>query len=617
MEFFILQRHWIISLLRNLFFLIDWLVYAVFGGLYSVFIELSSKTVFSQEVVKSFTSRIYVLVGIIMLFKLAFSLVNMFVNPDTFNDSQVGAGKLVQKAVIALVLLVLTPVIFTEAYNLQDRLIKANIIGKLLIGEENVAPVEEGTMGSNISANLFSAFFFESTDSENKEQAFTMSQFGEIWINVNQANEDGKGYRYNYWFILSTAAGVIMILMMFQFILDIAIRIFKLAFLQMIAPIPIILSIDPKKDEQLKSWAKACLKTYISLFIKIAAIYFVIYLLHIIMQDGGLTLYELDGVTKATEKSGWNVLLYPLVFIGLFMFAKELPKLIEQILGIKLDGDFTLNPAKRMKESGFGTPLGALAAGTTFARSMKNGDGWRKALSQSQENYKNKSFTPSSIQKQRDAAYDAKYNEKRHQEDIAAGKKYAPKIEEFEKNDFGNYKKGDPRLGGFSPEFARAVYEKKTEGKKLSEMKATARNASSIASNIQKQFMDGNRDVSFTRNGKTYQGEDAVKAANKYAEDAQYAAEKQQDYVKEKAQTVKNIANYDAETAKKFAQYDAYSSSGAGVQEVADVGYSTRAEAQETAHVSHNATTNNTSSTIYTDANENMSMNQLKDEANK
>ena len=53
-EIIIFKRHWLFSLLRYLFFIIDWLVYSVFSLSYSIFIILSGKTVFSQEVIKSF-----------------------------------------------------------------------------------------------------------------------------------------------------------------------------------------------------------------------------------------------------------------------------------------------------------------------------------------------------------------------------------------------------------------------------------------------------------------------------------------------------------------------------------------------------------------------------------
>lgn len=370
----LLIPNFLLSLVRTLFFIIDWLIYNVFSGLYQIFIELSSKTVFSNEVISSFTSRVYVLVGIIMLFKMAFSLVNMFVNPDSFNDSNTGMGKLVQKAIIALVLLIATPIGFNYAYELQSKLVKANVIGKLLVGKENATIVEGDGHGAYIAANLYSAFFYpnENVDTNDITPFNEITDFGIILKNVNKTKDGEVGieYQYSYWIILSTAAGIIMSLIMIQFILDVAIRMFKLAFLQLIAPVPIILSIDPKKDDQLKNWFQTTIKTYISLFLRIAIIYFVIYLLGILIQGGGLALYELDRETQSVSVSGWNALLYPIMYIGLFMFAKEFPKLLEEIFGIKLDGNFTLNPAKRMKDDMPGATRIASAAGGLTSRGI-------------------------------------------------------------------------------------------------------------------------------------------------------------------------------------------------------------------------------------------------------
>ena len=71
-----------------------------------------------------------------------------------------------------------------------------------------------------------------------------------------------------------------VVLLLINFCMDVAVRSIKLAFLQLVAPIPIISYIDPKsgKDGLFKKWYDMCFKTYLSLFIRLLALYFAIYI---------------------------------------------------------------------------------------------------------------------------------------------------------------------------------------------------------------------------------------------------------------------------------------------------------------------------------------------------
>ena len=84
-----------------------------------------------------------------------------------------------------------------------------------------------------------------------------------------------------YKYIFSTVVGVVVILLLITFCMDIAVRSIKLAFLQLVAPIPIISYVDPKsgKDGMFKKWYEMCFKTYISLFIRLIALYFAVYII--------------------------------------------------------------------------------------------------------------------------------------------------------------------------------------------------------------------------------------------------------------------------------------------------------------------------------------------------
>ena len=100
-------------------------------------------------------------------------------------------------------------------------------------------------------------------------------------MNATVKTEDGdEVFVFSYMYVVATAAGAFLCYILLLFCFDIAIRSVKLGFLQLIAPIPLISKIDPKKgDEVFSKWVKECTSTYALLFIRLLAIYFAIYMI--------------------------------------------------------------------------------------------------------------------------------------------------------------------------------------------------------------------------------------------------------------------------------------------------------------------------------------------------
>ena len=75
----------------------------------------------------------------------------------------------------------------------------------------------------------------------------------------------------DYKFVFSTVVGVVVVLLLINFCMDVGLRSIKLSFLQLVAPIPILSYVDPKsgKDGLFKKWYEMCFKTFLSLFIRI------------------------------------------------------------------------------------------------------------------------------------------------------------------------------------------------------------------------------------------------------------------------------------------------------------------------------------------------------------
>lgn len=436
---------WIAKLFRSLFLLIDKVIYWAVNMVYQLFIMISETGIFTPEDIRTFAGRIYVLLGVFMLFKVSFSLITYILNPDSLTDKSKGVGKLLTNFFVVLIGIVAVPYVFQAAFSLQAIVLKGNVIGNLIMGmnaevmgNNNYNYVEQG--GNLMSYTTLSAFIrlnenvvgqkcsdnpvvgavdssglplynsdgtrqaeinseceAEAGDvmnaevnnggtvkdvlvaaySKNNMYYFTDTDLVNLRADNLEGNED---WIFNYNFIISSIAGGFLAWILLLFCIDVATRSVKLGFLQLIAPIPIISYIDPKsgKDGIFKKWTNQCVKTYVDLFVRLVAIYFAIFVISTLANG---RIYNV-----VTNENQTNIFVIIFIIFGALMFAKQLPGLISDILGVKLDGGFTLNPMKKLGQSPFaaglvgaaGGLLGGMAANAWAAK--QNGLGFGKGL---------------------------------------------------------------------------------------------------------------------------------------------------------------------------------------------------------------------------------------------
>lgn len=421
----------LVNYLRTAVFFIDEIIYNLIAKVYELIIYLANVDIFSDNpVVQELMNRIYVLLGIFMLFKVSFSIVKYVIDPNSFSDQSKGFGKLVTNVVVALILLVSVPSIFSFAFELQNKILSSNVIGNLILGSQTEefnslsSANDIRKMATDVQFTMFGAFFTINTDastsgipeckpnengngsttnvlgskdmakSESCLKAFnaemqkegpiasrniTLTDFfkyeddsGTIHDERNFHSLDsmlwwkkdgGAEYTINYTPIISTLAGGYLLLLLITFCIDIAVRAIKLCFLEMIAPIAVISYIDPEESigkGKLHNWIKESLTTFGSLFLRLAVIFLALRLVQMItseiMASGSGQIYY--GGLEANPTM--NIFVYVFLIIGVFMFAKKVPQMIESIFGFKGAGDLQLNPFK-------GTGGALLAAGGAFA----------------------------------------------------------------------------------------------------------------------------------------------------------------------------------------------------------------------------------------------------------
>ena len=158
-------------------------------------------------------------------------------------------------------------------------------------------------------------------------------------------NGEGR-YLINYKFPVSTVVGCAVVYILFLFCIDIALRSVKLGFLEMIAPIPILSYVDPKsgKEGMFKKWFQMCTKTYAELFFRLFALYFGIYVISLIGTFRDVITGEIV--------DNWVVRVF--LIIGILMFVKKLPEILKEVLDIKTNGKFELNPMKKLEDEMWG-----------------------------------------------------------------------------------------------------------------------------------------------------------------------------------------------------------------------------------------------------------------------
>ena len=63
---------------------IDWVVYNLAGTMFRIIIEIGNAEFFTSDQIKNIADRVYVVVGVLMLFKLVIAGVQYLINPDVF-----------------------------------------------------------------------------------------------------------------------------------------------------------------------------------------------------------------------------------------------------------------------------------------------------------------------------------------------------------------------------------------------------------------------------------------------------------------------------------------------------------------------------------------------------
>ena len=355
---------WIFDIFNKLCLVLDAIIYTVAGWLFNTFYSLAGMSIINEF--KSFAlifDRIKLLIGIFALFILVKSLLANLIDPD---KAVVESSKIVKNIGIAIVLLITIPEIFNILNGFQTAVVGSNAIPKLVLNEEMVenAQVEDGSfvtmnnVGNILMNNVFLLFFkykgFEfgdftwTTDSNLgglfkdlgealsgiESEAFdAVGEGAPILVLFPYTNSSNVYYEYP---VISGIVGLVFCYYFIQIAVTIGIRMFKLIALQVIAPIPIILSINPSQHSTLSNYFKYLSKTYSDLFIRLFCVM--------------LVYPVIFALVKEIEPETGNLVIKLILIFALLKFVKEVPKMLSEILNLNI----------KMSEKGPGGFLGGI-----------------------------------------------------------------------------------------------------------------------------------------------------------------------------------------------------------------------------------------------------------------
>lgn len=390
---------------------IDGGIYDFICYLFEIFYYLCGLQLFSDTDYNALIQRVYVILGLIMMFVLAYSLLRAVINPDEFAKGETSFPKLIQNVIVSLIIIVFLPTAFQTAFSIQNSLLNYDTIPQLILGEGSSATGTTGPTVQNVSGGraiafyTFKAFLFPDLSSGNvscnsddpdkcrdviKGNGSLGSTDGPQLTERDKAVLEGKNSftiygnysesvrdnKLTYYFPISTVAGIFMAYVMLNFCFDMALRVVKLAFYQIIAPIPVICRVIPggKLKDVFSKWLKQVISLFVEVFVRIGALSFGVFLIGIIIDkfEAGLA-----GIGMLTG-FGQRTIVLALLLMSVIIFVKEIPKIIGDMFGLDTGG-MKLGLMDKLAAGG------ALAAGaflgggaTTLTRNAVNKFGNKK-----------------------------------------------------------------------------------------------------------------------------------------------------------------------------------------------------------------------------------------------
>ncbi|MDD2409851.1 MAG: hypothetical protein PHD03_03965, partial [Bacilli bacterium] len=315
---------------------------------------------------------------------------------------------IVSKLVKSIIIIILLPTIFKYMQIFQNNILSSNVIGNIILGSSSGSAPDNSlkTAGTSMALSIGQAFYHpvDSTGKEysyldciieeNKTSVPACANFIEAYDKALENNTPGYFFgdsnikkqlnlnpwerlvnserEMTYYAILSTIAAILAIQMIVAFALDIGIRVAKLGFLQIIAPIPIAQNITKKEPLSQTEWFRSLVETYLEIFMKLIIIYFSMFAITLVPE----VIENIFHSNQSDAGTLVKMLATVVIILGILQFAKNAPELIKKLFNIK-DLANGISIKKRLNDNTYAQRGAAMlgGAGASAISSAFNGGG--------------------------------------------------------------------------------------------------------------------------------------------------------------------------------------------------------------------------------------------------
>ena len=349
--------------IRTILFTIDQVAFSLIDNAYNLIVVFSKAEFFKSDAITGIMNSTYVVIGLFALFKMAVLLVNAIVSPDRLFDKDKGFVVIIRNVVIMFALLIFVPILFKESMNLQSTIVEGNYVNRLFglnvpdnynpgdmfkaqaisalvhpneafaVYKNNKYEITTGNNGTDKYCKDDSTHCKEAIEDYNKALFGTEEQrkhmFSTLldhmgdYVKDDFGNGKEKIYVYDYSMFLTFIVGIAITYLLILFCFDLAERVIKLAILEIVSPLFIVTYIDPKsaKSGPFSNWLKEVGSTYVSLYIRLAALALIIIL---------TTLWQQRNTD--INLGGWGNIVF---ILSILIFAKNFPKWLGGLIGVK------------------------------------------------------------------------------------------------------------------------------------------------------------------------------------------------------------------------------------------------------------------------------------------
>lgn len=360
--------------------------------------------------------RIYIILGVGMLFFVAYKIICLMTDPDKIsNDGADSMQGIVKNVVLSVIMLSLIPTAFNYLMQFQSRVVSTNVIGSIILGTSNDSSDDNNVRktGAKVALSIYSSFYYpidengkiytyyecggrypeapntpsgvpdicetyvkKYDDAMNNEGIKEFILDGEL----NQALVDGEMEHIH---VIPVLAGAYAVWLYLLFTLDIATRAIKLLFYRLIAPIPVMMRITKPVGGAFTKWINDVIKTYLSLFIRLIIINFSLFTINIIVSRD---LWELF---PSSNSATWLAvqLAKVAVLLGILQFAKDAPKMVEELFGVEHIDTSVAGMKNRLNENEYAKRAAVAGGALGLGGARRAWNAWQSVSNKNSKQY--------------------------------------------------------------------------------------------------------------------------------------------------------------------------------------------------------------------------------------